>query len=412
MTFWSWIERFEQDLRFAARLFRKNPGFSLTALLMLGLGIGANTAVFSAIQAVLLRPLPYKEPDRLVAIWDQAANAKGVSKLFATYSDLLAYKANSRTLEEVSGLTWAVGGQTMSGRGPSRDVLAIPVTDNFFRLAGVQPELGRTFGAEDAIRACTVLLSHSFWSRTLGGDRSIIGQTLRLNGQACTVAGVMPASFAFYPEQAALWTVIARNSPLTAKPDTLGIGIFARLRSGVSIAAAQQELTALHQRTHSNDRHGSETRASIYPLKGEFTWLASRTLTLSLMVLFAAVSFVLLIACVNTANLLLGRSLARRREIGIRVALGSGRARLIRQLLTESMLLSLAAAVIGTAFAWAAVRWFRLTGPVQMPPGTRIEIDGAVLALAAGLSIATVLIFGLIPAWRTSRADLTEVLKA
>ena len=412
MTWRSWSETLQQDLFFAARLLWRSPAFTLFAVLMLGLGIGANTAVFSVMQAVLLRPLPYQQPNRLVVIWDHAANAKGESKLFAAYSDLLEYRANAHTLQDVSGLTWAVGGQILTGRGPSRNVLAIPVTQTFFRLIGVQPELGRTFQTEDLSRGCSVVLTHGFWSRILGRNRNIIGQSLALNGHACSVIGVMPDTFSFYPEQTALWTLLTSNSPLASKPDELAIGIFGRLAPGASIAAAQHEIAALHQRAHPNDRHGKETRPCIYPLKGEFTWLASRTLTVSLLVLFAAVTFVLLIACVNTANLLLGRSFLRRREMGLRSALGAGRTRLVRQLLTESLLLAFVAAAIGTLFAWAAVRWFRIAGPVQMPPGTRIEIDGRVLGFAAAVSITTVMLFGLIPAWSTSKCGLTEVLKS
>ena len=411
LTWRRWAESLRQDLRFAARLFRKNPGFSAIALVMLGLGMGSASTVFSVVQAVLLRPLPYKQPDRLVVIWDRASNAKSESKLFASYLDLLTYQAHSRTLQEVSGLSWAVAGQTLSGRGPSKDVLAVPVTEPFFDLIGVQPERGRLFQREDLNRGCSVVLSHSFWRRTLGGDRNIVGQTLRLDDRACSVVGVMPASFTFYPAQTELWTLLTPNNPLLAKPDELPIGIFGRLRRGTSLTAAQEELAALHRRAHVHDRHGRETEARIYPLQEEFTWLASRTLRSSLLLLFVAVAFVLLIACMNTANLLLGRSAMRQREMGIRAAIGSGRMRLIRQLLTESLLLSLGAAAMGTGLAWAAVRWFRSVGPVQMPPGTRIEIDGLVVLFSAVLSIVTVVVFGLFPAWRISDVNLTEVLK-
>ena len=411
LTWMRWAESLRQDLQFAVRLFRKNPGFSVTALVMLGLGMGAASTVFSVVQAILLRPLPYQQADRLVVIWDRASNAKSESKLFASYSDFLAYQAHSRTLQEVSGLTWAVAGQTLSGRGPSKDVLAVPVTESFFHLIGVQAERGRVFQREDLNRGCAVVLSHSFWTRALDGDRNIVGQTLRLDDRACSVVGVMPASFTFYPEQAELWTLLTPNSPLLAKPDDLSIGIFARVRRGTSLPAAQEELAALHRRAHVHDRHGHETQARIYSLKEEFTWLASRTLRLSLLILFVAVAFVLLIACMNTANLLLGRSVTRQREMGIRAAIGSGRMRLIRQLLTESLLLSLGAAAMGTGLAWAAVRWFRSVAPIQMPPGTRIEIDGVVLLFSAILSIFTVVVFGLLPAWRISDVNLTEVLK-
>ena len=223
--------------------------------------------------------------------------------------------------------------------------------------------------------------------------------------------GVMPSTFAFYPEQTSMWMLVTANSRFAKNPDVAGIGIFARLKKGVSIAAAQQDIEVIHRRANGTGPHGKDKQPIVYPLHEEFTWLASRTLKLSLLMLFAAVAFVLLIACVNTANLLLGRSLARRREMGIRAALGSGRRRLIRQLLTESLLLSIMATAVGALLAATAIAWFRAAAPVEMPPGTRIEMNGEVLAFAAALCIITVVISGMVPAWETSRVDLNEVLK-
>ena len=412
MNAWNWLESFGQDLRFAGRMLRKAPGFTFVAVAMLALGIAASTAVFSVLDAVLLEPLPFKHSTRLVVIWDREGNAKGESKIFAPYSDYLAYRNSSHTLQDITALTWAVPGQTLTGRGPARDILAIPATLDFFNLVGVPPEFGRTFGPDDLNRECTVVLSHRFWSSELGGDQKIVGQTLRLNDQACLVIGVMPPRFEFYPEQTVLWTLLTPQNELARNPENSAVGSFARLRPGVSLATAQAELTALHHRAHANDRHGKETIARVYPLKEEFTWLASRTLKSSLLVLFAAVAFVLLITCINTANLLLGRSFSRRREMSIRAALGSGRRRLLRQLLTESFLLSLPAALIGTILAYAGLRWFDAAAPVQMPPDAAIGLNGKALAFAAALSILTVTFFGLIPALRTTEVRLDEALKS
>ena len=171
---WVWLETLLKDLRFAARLLWKSPGFTAMALLMLGLGIGANTAVFSVMEAVLLRPLPFQDSDRLVAIWDRLADERGLSKFFDSYRDLLAYQAGSHTLEQVSGATWATGGKILTRSGPSRNVLAIPVTLDFLNLLGVQPTLGRVFDRDDLKRSCSVVLAHRFWDSVFGRDETIV----------------------------------------------------------------------------------------------------------------------------------------------------------------------------------------------------------------------------------------------
>ncbi len=412
MNRWHSLETFGQDLRYSGRLLRKSPGFTAAVILTLALGIGANTAIFSLIQAVLLRPLPYKDSEHLVAVWNRLAQEKGVSKVFDSYRELLIYRDKSQTLESIAGASWATGGRILAGRGPARNVLAMPVTADFFKLLGIQPLLGRAFDREDVKRGCAVVLANRFWRRVLGGERNIIGQSLRLDDDACLVIGVMPPDFAFYPDQDSLWNLVTAGSPMEKDPDRSLTGIFARLKPGVSLGSAGAELTLLQKQVRRMDGNTAQTEPVVYPLKEEFTWLAGRNLKLSLLTLFMAVGFVLLIACVNTANLLLSRSLARRREMGIRAALGSGRLRLLRQLLTEALLLSVSAAICGTLLAAGAVRWFRLAAPVQLPPGTSIEINGQVLAFAAILSMATAVIFGLVPAWKISEVDLNETLKA
>jgi putative ABC transport system permease protein len=209
-----------------------------------------------------------------------------------------------------------------------------------------------------------------------------------------------------------MWTLLTPNHPIARDPERSGVGIFARLKPGVSIENAERELRQLHRTAHGNDRHSGLVEPVVYPLQEEFTFLTGRNLKLSIIVLFAAVSVVLLIACVNVANLLLGRSLAREKELAVRAALGSGRARLLRQLLTESLMLSLAAAVLGTVLAAFAVHYFRVVNPIDLPPGEKAELSLPVLAFTALLAIVTSLIFGFVPAWKASRIDLNQTLKA
>ena len=398
----------KQDTLYAARLLAKSPGFTTLVVLMLALGIGANTAVFSVVNAVILKPLPYKDSERLVVIWERVKQQNNLSKIFNTYADFKEFRDQSRSFDQLAALTWATGPQSLTGRGPARGVLAIPSSVELFSLLGISPALGRTFQPEDLTRGCTVVLAHSFWSN-LGSGPGIIGQTLMLDQKGCTVIGVMPAGFAFYPEAAELWTLITPDF----KPnwDAFVVGIFGHLKPGVTMASAQAEMSLLHERLHKADKAERDWEPVLYPLQQEFTWLAGRNLRLSLVVLLAAVSLVLLIACVNVANLLLGRSLVRRREFAIRAALGSGRQRLLRQLLTEGLLLSTLGAALGVLIAETALRVFREVNPVELPPGTVVAVDPRVLGFTAGLTVLTTLLFGLAPAWKASSVDVNDVLK-
>ena len=400
--------RLWEDVRYGLRIFQRTPGFTAVAVITLALGIGANTAIFSMVQTVLLRPLPYKDSGRLVAIWEAEIAARGVSKLFDTYQDFEIYRDESRSLEEVAAATWATGGRIVTGHGPAKNVLAVPVSPEFFALLGVPPALGRTFGREDVNRGCTLVLAHRFWQDALGADDRIVGETLRLDDLACTVVGVMPASFSFYPDAASMWSLITPDTVNTAH---LVTGIFARLKPGASSESAQVELRSLHGRTTAGGRHQLEVEPEVFPLQAELNWLTSRNLKLTLLVLFGAVGFVLLIACVNVANLLLGRSLVRQKEFAIRAALGSGRSRLLQQMLTEALLLAVTAAALGALLAFAAVRWFHANHPIDMPPGSRAELNISVLVFTAALSILTAVVFGFFPAWRASRVELLSVLK-
>jgi predicted permease len=408
---WIWpsLESAWQDLRFGARQFSRRPGFTVIAVLTLALGIGAATAVFSILDAVLLRPLPYKQPDQLVAIWGRGLHEKGLAKTFLPYTDYEDWSRHANSFESIAVATWAAGSQRiLTGRGDARELLVIPVSASFFDTLGVHAVLGRTFTQDDERRGCAVVLSDAFWKATLASDRAIIGQSLTLDERACTVLGIMPATFSFYPPVANMWILLGPD--FEPKRQDAAVGVFARLKAGVTREEAQSEIASLHRALH---RSGfwADTEPVVYDLHGEFTFLASRTLRVTILVVFAAVLFLLLIACLNVANLLLARLWDRQREFAVRAALGSGKPRIVRQVLAESLLLAVLGTAAGISIAWGAVRYFRFASPIELTVGADVTLNLPVLIFSGFLSIATTLIFGLLPALKSSRIDINQRLK-
>ena len=409
----NWLRSVISDCRYGLRQLRKRPGFTSVAIVTLALGIGANTALFSIVDAVLLRPLPYQSADRLVAVWSTEIGQPG-TKIFAPYRDFEEFKAHNHSFEVLAALTWARAGEILTWRGSPHEVLAIPASADFFSLLGVSAAQGRAFGPEDEHSGCTVVLAHSFWQNELQSAADIVGNTLTLNAKSCAVVGVMPKGFEFYPKQTALWTLITPDSEFSQKPLDSVVGIFGRLKPGISLSGAERELGALHERVVQQSPAGSwvgQTVPIVRDLREQFTWMAGRNLRTALLVLSAAMGLVLLIACLNVANLLIGRSVERQRELAVRAALGSGRSRLIRQLLVESLLLATLGAVAGVLLAVAGVRYFNFANPIELPPGTPVGIDLRVLGFTMFLATVTGLVFGLVPAWRASKIDLNESLK-
>src|SRR5579875_1380971 len=404
-----YLDHLGRDLWYGARSFVRTPVFTCVAIATLALAIGMNTALFSIIYAVLFRPLPYKNPDRLVAVWNSDVKQKG-SKMFAVYRDFEVWKAKSQSFEDLEGLTWATGGATMRGRGPARGVLVIPTTLGLFTMLGVTPEIGRTFQDDDLARGCTVVLSHDFW-REIGANADIVNQTLQFDNESCAVVGVMPSSFVFFPDVTEAWQLIGPNSRFARNPDQSSIGVFGRLKPGVSQQTAQSELRVLAHQIAGGTRFGAEMQPVVYPLQDEFLWLASRTLRLTLFLLLAAVLVILLIACANIASLLLSRSLDREKELAIRSSLGAGRGRLGLQLLVENLFLSGMACFAGVLIAEMAVQYFRAANPVQLPPGSVIEINLPVLAFTTVLGLLTTLFFGLLPAYKASKFEIVDALR-
>jgi len=407
-----WLDDLGRDTGYAIRTWQRHPGFAIVCLLTLAIGIGGVTSVFSVVAAVLVRPLPYAHADRLIAVWDSHVNDRNLAKIFASYTDFETWQRESRTVEQFAAVTWAVGDRTLTGYGDARVVLAIPTSVDFFPLLGVAPAIGRTFDTADLTRGCTVVLAASFWRSVLSAPADIAGRSLALDGRACSVAGVMPDSFAFYPAAADMWMLITPTREQLPPDRYQGVGVFGRVRAGVTRERASAELAAIHRAAHANDAHGAAFAPTVFPLQHEFTWLAGRNLQLTLWVLFAAVAAVLLIASLDAAALFVGRSVARQRELAIRASLGSGRSRLARQMMTEAIVLAAAAAALGLVIADGVVRYLRSHMPVDLPPGTTIILDGRIVMFAIGIAALTALVFGTLPAWRSSRIDALPALKA
>jgi putative ABC transport system permease protein len=378
----------------------------------LALGIGANTAVFSIIEGVLLRPLPYRNPDRLIVVLDTSTREKQLAKIFASYADFEEFLKHARTLERLGATSWAGRpGAILTGRGQAKSYMTLPVTADFFGTLGVPAQRGRTFTPDDLGGGCSVVLTDKFWRVALASDSKIVGQSLSLDDRACRVLGVMPPGFGFYPPETQIWTLLLPNDPRLKS--FFGVFMVARLKPGVTAAQAQAELSALHTALHRNDSNGEkEWSPLVSSLQDQFTWLAGRNLRATLGLLFAAVFVVLLIACLNVANLLLGRSFARGREFAIRAALGSGRARLFRQLLAEAAILSLAGGALGLWVALGAVRYFVHVQPIELPVGASVAISLPALGFTAVLSIFTAVVFGIAPSWIGSQGDVYGGLRA
>ncbi len=408
----SWLERSKQDVVYALRSFARTPSFTAVVIVTLALGIGATSAIFSIVDAVLLHPLPYPNANRLVVIWEKLTRDPKSPPVFDSYRDFQTWKSESRSFEQLAPATWATGQQILTGSGRARELLAMPVGIDFFQLLGAKPVLGRLFQPDDVRRGCTVVLKYQFWIQTFGGQKNVAGRQIELSEKACTIIGVTPPGFTFYPDAISMWMLITPDSEIARQPEDARIGVFGLLKRGVSIQGAQKEIEALYANQHRGDREGMRRTPVVYPLAEEFAYLTGPNLRLSIIVLFAAVTLVLLIACVNIANLLLSRSLARQKELAVRAAMGSGRLRLIRELLTEGLLLSLMGALGGILLAVCAVRYFRALNPIDMPPGNPVTVNIYVLCFTAALAVVTALVFGLVPAVKASRTDLVDALRA
>jgi predicted permease len=406
------MDTFLQDLRYTFRTLRRNPGFTVFAILIVGLGIGASSTVFSIVNALLLRPLPFRDPSRLVWIANQdTSGLSGQTTQVAAMTDLRERNQSFSDLAAYFAF-YGVGDANLTGQGEPERLSGVPVSENFFPLLGVEPELGRQFTAEECKwnGPKAALLSHGLWERRFASDPRIVGRALTINDQPVTVAGVLPASFDFA-------SVFAPGShidlytpfPLTAETNRWGntLAIVGRLKPGVTAASAQSELTVLAQQiTQAHPERNS--------FGGKLSLLAehvSGRIRPALMVLACAVGVVMLIVCANLSNLLLGRTAARQKEIAIRTALGAGQWRLIRQMLTESVTLSCCGAALGLFLAFAGTRSLTHLDAMNIPLLRDIRTDPASLAFTLAIAVLTGLIFGLAPALHLPGAVLHDALK-
>jgi predicted permease len=400
------LETLMQDLRYGTRMLRRSPGFTFVAVLTLALGIGANTAIFSVINAVLLRPLPFKDPDRLVQLWE-TENAPGNYPL--TGPDYLDWQSQNTTMEGTS-LYAGRGVLNGSGTGETQPVSFVRTQANFFNVMSVAPEMGRGFapGEDREGKNKVVVVSNGFWKKFFGARRDVIGRTIVLDSIPYEVIGVMPDWFSF-PTRSDVWVPLDMSEKSLGRRGTHSYNAVGRIKPEVSIEAARADLLTISKRLAKLYPDNNEkVEAIVVPLKEEITG-SSRP---QLLLLLIAVAVVLLVACVNVANLLLARATKRQREIALRAVLGASRARVVRQLLTESVLLSLMGAAVGLAGAWWAVVLIRSSKSLPIPRVSSVQLDLTVLAFTALVSMVVGILFGLAPALQASATDLNENLKS
>jgi len=399
------MHSFWQDLRYGARMLLKNPGFTLIAVLTLALGIGANTAIFSVINGVLLGSLPYPHPEQLAMVWCDNKR-QGIPDDITSYPNFVDWRDRNKTFQGMAGVTDDT--YDLTGRGEPEEIRAASVSPNFFQLLGVSPVRGRSFTAEEEQpgRDRIAILSYSLWQRHFGGDPDILNKTISLSGEPNVVVGIMPPGFQF-PEKTELWKPLAPDERMRGARGAFWLPIVGRFKPGVTRAQAQADLEVITTQIQQQFPDMAGYGVNVVPVLEQSVGFIRR----ALMIMFVAVLFVLLIACANVANLLLARAAVRQREVSIRAAMGAGRRRIVRQLMTESMLLAVLGGALGVLLAWWGLKLLIGLSPADIPRLENIRLDGRVLLFTLGLSLLTGLIFGLAPALQTSHLNLSETLK-
>jgi len=404
----TWLQDLLQDIRYGLRILRKSPGFTSIAILTLALGIGANTAIFSVVQGVLLAPLPYSQPDRLVLAWQYNLTLK--HPISVSYPDFLDWQREARSFQQMAA--YDSQDRNLTAPGTPEHLNGEEISSGFLSMLGIKPILGREFSPDEDKQggAPVVLISNRLWRNRFAGSIAVLGKSVTLDGVDYTISGVLPADLRLLGDDADVYTPIGQGDPLIYGDRTIHpILCVARLKPRVSIAQSDAEMSAIQE--HQDQLYPSADRglgASVKPLKHEFVADVCGTLLL----LLGAVGIVLLIACANVANLLLARSAARTREFAIRSALGASGARIVRQLLAESVLLSLAGGTLGLLLAKWGVRPVLAALPGSLPRSENIGVNLSVLLFALLASVAVGILFGLAPALQSSQTDLQASLKA
>lgn len=405
----NYVEDLLRDLSHGVRQLRRNPGFTAVAVITLALGIGATTAIFSIVNSVLLQPLPYRNPSRLVMVYHvpPAKSFPGMTRFAVSPANYLDWRRQNRVFDPIA--IYGFRGMTLNGREKPEAVRTAKVSAGFFSVLGIAPEVGRTFAPEEEqpAHANEVILGSAFWHAHFGSNRNIVGQHLRFDQHVYTIIGIMPPNFQF-PNWAQIWVPLGWTAKDRAIRDNHNYMVVARLKSGTGIAQAQAEMNTISSRlaqSYPNDDAG--WGAVVVPLHQDLVGDVQP----ELLVLFGAVGFVLLIACANVANLVLEKMIARRKEIAIRAALGAGRSRVLRQIVSESALLALIGGLLGLVIAHFGVVLLVTFFGHRLPRGEEIGLDVWVLAFTLIISLLTGLAAGLAPAWHFIKCDLNRALK-
>jgi putative ABC transport system permease protein len=395
-----------QDLRYALRILRKSPAFTAIIVLTLALGIGANAAIFSIINALLIRPLPFSTADRVMMIYE-ANHVRGFDQFSVSPGNFTDYRAQNRSFDGMAALVGGYFG--FSAHGNAERIFGLEFTEDFFRILGVEPVLGRNFTPEEFQSGNTgvALLSYGFWQRGFGGSPSAIGSTVSIDGKTRTIVGVLPQGFDFEDSKADVWVPLTFTANDLQHRGAHWLNVVALKKSGVTDAQANADLAAIASHFGAQFPDDINWTAFALPLREDIVGDVKP----ALLVLLGAVGLVLLIACANAANMLLARASVRRREIAVRTAMGAARGRIVRQLLTESLLLSLAGGAAGLAIAYAAVKIVRTLPDSYLPMAYSVSLDTRVLGFTLAVAVLVGIVFGLAPALLNSRSDVHETLK-